>query len=107
MKNLARRHSLEKNIKLEDRLTKRSEERPIEQNHNKTLLSPTKRERSKAIIEEELSMYENHQIMESVWSSRVSQCCGKISRSALMQQLRRCPLITETFNPEAAAFGEL
>lgn len=79
VKSLTRRHSLEKNTNLEERLTKRSEDRPVNLNHNKTPLSPTRRERSKAIIEEEPSTYENSPKVESTSSSRVSQCSEKIT----------------------------
>lgn len=69
-----------------------------------SLLSPTKRERSKAIIEEEPAENENGPKVESTLTSRVSQCCGKINQLNL--KLRPFPL-PEAFNPEAAAVGEL
>ncbi|XP_029682362.1 protein FAM83A isoform X2 [Takifugu rubripes] len=97
VKNLARRRSLEKNIHLEDRLTKRSEERPVEQNHSKKLLSPTRRERSKAILEEELSMYENCQIMESAWSSRLPQSESFSSLNDMMKRIQ----------PQESSLGQL
>lgn len=65
------------NTNLEERLTKRSEERLADLNHNKTPLSPTRRERSKAIIEEQPSTYENSPKVESISASRVSQCSYK------------------------------
>lgn len=76
MKSLATRHPLE-NTNLEERLTKRSEDRPVNLKHNKVPLSPVRRERSKAIIEEEPSTDENSPEVESTPSSRVSQCIEK------------------------------
>ncbi|XP_056885649.1 protein FAM83A isoform X3 [Takifugu flavidus] len=103
VKNLARRRSLEKNIHLEDRLTKRSEERPVEQNHSKTLLSPTRREHSKTILEEELSMYENRQIMESAWSSR-KPLILKLPQSESFSSLND---LMKRIQPQESSLGQL
>lgn len=74
-KDLVRRYSLEKSTKLEDRTTKRFADTATDLKDTTAVLSPTRRERSKAILEEEPSMSETSPKVENSPSSRVRRCC--------------------------------
>lgn len=110
MKNLTRRLSFDTN--LEERLTNRSEDRPINLTHNKTPLSPIRRERSKTIIEEELSKCENSPKVESTLFSRVSQRSEKKNyqlnhdaEAETFSSLLQKPLILKL--PQSESFNSL
>lgn len=74
-KDLVRRCSVEKSTELEDRTTKRFADTAIDLKDTTAVLSPTRRERSKAILEEEPSMSETSPKVENSSSSRVRRCC--------------------------------